>query len=295
MQGGKSCGTCRNCVHGDIFRCLAPMVMGSSYNGAWAEYVAVPWQALLEVPDQIPLEQAAILTDAVATPYAGLIDRAALRPAESIGLWGIGGLGVHAVQIARMVGAAPIIALDPLDAARRRALEFGADHALDPTVHGVEREVWRLTDGVGLDVAVDLMGANRILAQGNACLGRQGRLVMIGLSMEPIALGDLDDESVDAVVDASPLASPDLDSEAAKAVVRSGTLFGVQAHTLLGHLGFQKEHLDQLVTLVSTGRLDVSRSVSEVMPLDQVTRGVERLATKEAIRSDSSSLRNLPP
>jgi len=250
MPGGKPCGTCRNCLRGDANRCLETMVMGFNYNGAWAEYVVVPGAGLTEVPDHIPFEQAAILADAVATPYAGLTDRAGLRPAESIGLWGIGGLGVHAVQIARMVGAAPIIALDPNEAARSRALEFGADYALDPTAKGVEQEVWRLTDGLGLAVAVDLVGANRVLAQGNACLGRYGRLVMIGLSMEPIALGP-------------------------------GVAFGVKSHSMLGHLGYQKEHLDQLVKLVAAGRLDVSRSISEVMPLEQVARGVERLAKKE--------------
>lgn len=250
MPGGKPCGTCRNCLRGDANRCLETMVMGFNYNGAWAEYVVVPGAGLTEVPDIIPFAQAAILADAVATPYAGLTDRAGLRPAESIGLWGIGGLGVHAVQIARMVGAAPIIALDPNEAARRRALEFGADYALDPNAKGVEQEVWRLTDGLGLDVAVDLVGTNRVLAQGNACLGRYGRLVMIGLSMEPIALGP-------------------------------GVAFGVKSHSMLGHLGYQKEHLDQLVKLVAAGRLDVSRSVSEVMPLEQVARGVERLAKKE--------------
>ncbi len=250
MTGGKPCGKCHNCVIGFASRCLDPQTMGAMYNGAWAEYIAVPWTTLTEVPDHLPFEQAAILADAVATPYAGLTERAALRPAESIGLWGIGGLGIHAVQIAKMVGAAPIIALDPLEAARHRALEFGADHALDPTANGVEQDVWRLTDGLGLDVAVDLFGANQILAQGDACLGRHGRLVMIGLSMEPIALG-------------------------------LGVHFGVYSHALLGHLGYQKEHLDQLVKLVATGRLDVSRSVSEVMPLEQVTSGVERLAKKE--------------
>jgi 2-desacetyl-2-hydroxyethyl bacteriochlorophyllide A dehydrogenase len=250
MAAGKPCDTCRNCMRGDFTHCLDLLIMGSTYNGAWAQYIVVPGALLTEVPDHVPLEQAAILADAVATPYAGLTARAALRPAESIGLWGIGGLGVHAVQIAHMVGASPIIALDPNEAARRRALEFGADYALDPTSKGVEQEVWRLTEGRGLDVAVDLVGANRVLAQGDACLGRYGRLVMIGLSMEPIALGP-------------------------------GVAFGLNSHALLGHLGYEKEHLDQLVTLVASGRLDVSRSVSEVMPLEQVARGVERLAKKE--------------
>ena len=110
--------------------------MGFAFDGAWAEYVVVPWQALVAVPDHVAIEQAAILADAVSTPYAGLTDRAGLRRGESVGIWGIGGLGVHAVMIARMVGASPIIALDPSEAARQRALDRGADHALDPDVGG---------------------------------------------------------------------------------------------------------------------------------------------------------------
>jgi 2-desacetyl-2-hydroxyethyl bacteriochlorophyllide A dehydrogenase len=251
MAAGKPCGECQNCVAlGDPARCMAVKVMGFGFDGAWAEFIVVPWLALVEVPDEIPLEQAAILADAVATPYAALLERAAVRPAESVGLWGIGGLGVHAVQIARMVGATPIIALDPSPAARERALSFGADFALDPSAEGVVQEVWRLTGDRGLDAALDLFGANQVLVQADQCLGRGGRLVIVGLSAEQIQLGP-------------------------------NALFGVTAHSLLGHLGYSKEHLIELVRLVASGRLDVSRSISDVMPLEDVVRGVERLESKE--------------
>ena len=173
MAAGKPCGECPNCVRGyPPSSCLATLVMGFAFDGAWAEYVVVPWHALTAVPDHVPIEQAAILADAVSTPYAGLTDRAGLRQGESVGLWGIGGLGVHAVMVARMVGASPIIALDPSKAARQRALDRGADHALDPTAEGLVEHVWELTGGLGLDVAVDLFGANRVLMQADACLGR---------------------------------------------------------------------------------------------------------------------------
>jgi D-arabinose 1-dehydrogenase-like Zn-dependent alcohol dehydrogenase len=251
MAAGKPCGECPKCLRGyPPSACLAPLVMGFAFDGAWAEYVVVPWHALTAVPDHVPIEQAAILADAVSTPYAGLTDRAGLRQGESVGLWGIGGLGVHAVMVARMVGGAPIIALDPSEAARRRALDRGADHALDPTADGVVEQVMELTGGLGLDVAVDLFGANRVLVQADACLGRFGRLVIIGLSAEPISLGP-------------------------------NALFGVTSHSLLGHLGYDKSHLDQLIGFVASGRLDVSGSISDVMPLEDVARGVERLATKE--------------
>jgi D-arabinose 1-dehydrogenase-like Zn-dependent alcohol dehydrogenase len=250
LAGGRNCGSCRACIRGRVEECEAAQVMGFSYDGAWAQYVVVPYGTLTGVPHGLPFEQAAILADAVSTPYAALTDRAALRPGESVGLWGIGGLGVHAVQVARMVGAGPIVAVDPLPSARERALRLGADVALDPRAVDVVAEVARLTDGRMLDVAVDLVGANVVLAQAAASLGRFGRCVMVGLSLDDVQLGP-------------------------------GVFFGIQSQSLLGHLGYKKRHLDELVTLVELGRLDVSGSISGVLPLEDVQRGVDRLTSKQ--------------
>ncbi len=249
MAGGRVCGTCRLCVRGRFEECEAFEIMGFNFDGAWAQYVVVPYPGLSSVPDNVPIEQAAVLADAVSTPYAALTDRAALKPGEAVGLWGIGGLGVHAVQVARLVGAAPIIAFDPLPSARERALALGADHALDPTDGDVVEQVRALTEGRMLDVAVDLVGSNRVLAQAASCLGRFGRCVMVGLSLDPIELG-------------------------------MGLFFGLQSQSLLGHLGYKKRHLDELVDLVRLGRLDISGSVSALLPLEQVADGVEQLVSK---------------
>jgi D-arabinose 1-dehydrogenase-like Zn-dependent alcohol dehydrogenase len=249
MAGGKPCLTCPACARGRLDACPNTMVMGFSYDGAWAEYVVVPSFALTEIPDWLPFEQAAILADAVSTPYAGLVKRAQLAPGELVGLWGIGGLGVHAVQIARLVGAGLVVALDPSPAARERALVAGADHALDPLAPDVAEQLFVLTGGQMLDLAVDLVGSNAVLAQAAASIGRGGRVLMVGLSMDPIQLG-------------------------------IGALFGVSSHTLLGHLGYAKADLDTVVDLVSRKRLDVSASISGLLPLADVEAGVEQLRTK---------------
>ncbi len=249
MAGGRVCGRCRTCIRGRFEECEAFEIMGFNFDGAWAQYVVVPYPGLSSVPDNVPIEQAAVLADAVSTPYAALTDRAALKPGEAVGLWGIGGLGVHAVQVARLVGAAPIIAFDPLPSARERALAVGADFALDPTDGDVVDQVRALTDGRMLDVAVDLVGSNKVLAQAASCLGRFGRCVMVGLSLDPIELG-------------------------------MGLFFGLQSQSLLGHLGYKKRHLDELVDLVRLGRLDLSGSVSALLPLEEVAAGVEQLVSK---------------
>jgi threonine dehydrogenase-like Zn-dependent dehydrogenase len=149
-----------------------------------------------------------------------------------------------------MMGAAIVIAVDPLASARERALELGADAAIDPKTEDVQKRVYEITDGRRLDVAVDLVGANVVISQAVSCLGRNGRAVMVGLSLEPLSL------------------EPSL-------------LFGVQSHSVLGHLGYQKRHLDELVRLLASGRLDLSASISDVMPLTDVVEGVRRLAEKD--------------
>ena len=250
VAGGKPCMQCANCTTGRLEECLAFQIMGFMYDGAWAEYVLAPFPAVSRVPENVPMEQAAIVADAVATPYAALSDRAALRPGEAVGLWGIGGLGTHAVQIARMLGAGVIVAVDPLESARKRALSLGADVAVDPTTEDVQSIVMRETGGVGLDVAVDLVGKNDVLMQAQWCVSRAGRVVMVGLSMEPLELGP-------------------------------GVAFGVRGLSLLGNIGYKKKHLDELLLLVSRGRLDLSGSISDVITLDEVPDGVRRLSQKE--------------
>jgi len=250
MAGGRPCGSCARCRVGRMEECLAFEIMGFHYDGAWAEYVAVPYFTLAPVPDGVPIEQAAILADAVATPYAALAERARLAPGEAVGLWGIGGLGTHAVQIARLLGAGLVVAVDPLETARTRALGLGADAAIDPGSGDAAGEIRRLTDGLGLDVAVDLVGSNQVMKQAVASLARGGRAVMVGLSMEPLQLGP-------------------------------GLLLGIQSQSILGHLGYEKRHLDDLVALLAGGRLDLAASISDVIPLTDVADGVRRLAEKD--------------
>lgn len=249
IMGGRPCGRCSRCGHGRPDECIAFELMGFHYDGAWADYVVVPYTALARVPDSFAWEHAAILADAVATPYAALLDTGELKPGESVALWGIGGLGTHAVQLARVIGAGKVIAIDPLASARERAAKLGADVVLDPAEVDVPTEIKRITDG-GVDVAVDLVGANAVLYEAVKSLRRRGRAVMVGLSLERVSLGP-------------------------------GLIFGTQSHSLRGHLGYDKAHLDDLVALLGGGRLDLSASITDVMDLADVRRGVERLASKK--------------
>ena len=249
LMGGRTCMRCPRCASGSLEECWNPQIMGFHYDGAWAELVAVPFFTLAAVPEGVSFEHAAIACDAVATPYAALVERAGLRPGEHVGIWGVGGLGTHAVQIARMLGAALVVAVDPLAAARERALAVGADLALDPA-EDLVGPIRAASGGRGLDVAADMIGRASVTKQALPAMARRGRIVIVGQSFEALEAGPI-------------------------------LLFSVMGTSLLGHLGYTKAHLEQVLDLIARGRLDLSASVSDRLPLERVNDGVELLASKE--------------
>jgi len=249
LQAGQSCGRCPACV-GRTGPCLKLLTRGVDYDGGWAEYALARFDTLVAIPEGMPFEQAAILPDAVSTPYAAIVETAQLKPAEAVGIWGVGGLGAHAVQLCRAFGAAPIVAIDPLPDARERALRLGADAAVDPRQADFREQIKMLTGRRGLDVAIDLAGVAQVREQARSVLGPMGRLVLVGLSGAPLTLG------------------PDVPFCYAMQQVR-------------GHYGSFPQHLQQLVTLTRFRRLDFSTSVSDILPLRDAPLGVERLIKKE--------------
>ena len=249
VMGGKPCLQCRNCVAGLIEDCQDAQIMGVHYEGAWAEGVVVPWYAVARIPEGVSFEHAAIACDAVATPYAALTRRGAMRPGERVGVWGVGGLGTHAVQVALLAGASFVVAVDPLAEARERALALGADLTLDPSKDDVTNAIRDATGGRGLDLAVDAVGRAEAVRQAMFCMARGGRIVLVGQSFESL--------------DAGPI-----------------LVLSFLRIALLGHLGYGKRDLVEVLDLIASGRLDLSGSISGRLPLERVNDGVERLTSK---------------
>ncbi|MCA1831862.1 MAG: zinc-binding dehydrogenase [Actinomycetota bacterium] len=249
IYAGKGCGVCKACVEGrPVEECWLPLTMGVDYDGAWAEEVVVPASALVRLPENVPFEVGAILADCVATPFAAVTETAALKTGERIAIFGVGGLGTHAVQIARMAGASFVAAVDARPGALERAKLLGADLAVEP--EGAVAAIRDATGGEGVDVACDFVGANNVLKAAVASLAKNGRAIVVGVSGERISLGP-------------------------------SILFAVFGTKLLGHYGYRRSHLETLVDLVSSGRLDISGSISARLPLEQAEEAVRMLRTKE--------------
>ena len=250
VPAGRACLDCPNCRRGEFSNCLRIRLMAFAYDGAWAEYTVAQATGLTRVPDNVPLEQAAILADAVATPFGAVVRTGKVAVGESVGVWGVGGVGTHIVQLARLVGAAPIVAVDINPVVRDRALELGADHALDSRDPELKDKLHAITRGRNLDVAFDAVGLKSTFEQALDCLTVGGRLVAVGMSAE------------------SPTVGPT-------------SMFGLSKKQVLGHLGYQNVDIETLARLVSLGRLDLSRSISRVIPLEDVRDGIAALEHAE--------------
>ena len=250
VPAGRPCTACPNCRRGDFANCMRIQLMAFAYDGAWAEYTVAQALGLTRVPDNVPLEQAAILADAVSTPFGAVVRTGKVGIGESVGVWGVGGVGTHVVQLARLVGAVPVIAVDINPAVLDRAIELGADHAFDARDEQLVDKITEITGGRRLDVAFDAVGLKSSFEQALDCLTVGGRLVGVGMSAESPTIGPT-------------------------------SMFGLTQKQVLGHLGYQNVDIGTLATLVSRGRLDLSRSISDVVSLEDIRVGIEKLENQE--------------
>ncbi|WP_029114281.1 zinc-binding dehydrogenase [Mycobacterium sp. URHB0044] len=250
VAAGRPCMECVNCRRGDMSNCLRIRLMAFAYDGAWAEYTVAQAFGLTRVPDDVPLEQAAILADAVSTPFGAVVRTAEVGIGESVGVWGVGGVGTHIVQLARLVGAAPIIAVDIKPAVLDRAKALGADYAFDARDDTLQDQIKEITGGRGLDVAFDAVGLKSTFEQALNNLTVGGRLVGVGMSADAPTIGPT-------------------------------SMFNLFKRQVLGHLGYQNADIATLAQLVARGRLDLSRSISGVVSLEDVALGIERLEKQD--------------
>ncbi len=244
------CGRCRNCRDGRQSVCLVRRCVGIQAEGALARFLCVPADNLVPLPDSVPLEQGAIITDAVATPFHALSAVGRLRAGESVAVFGCGGLGIHAVQLARIMGAGLVIAVDLRETVLERALALGADLAVNAGREDAAEAVARASGG-GVDLALELVGLQATISQAVRCLRVGGRAVVAGLGPEPITT-------------LPPIQF--VRSEAA----------------LLGSYGFTVSEIATLVDLAAGGRLDLSGSVTRVLPLADINDALDELHQKSA-------------
>jgi propanol-preferring alcohol dehydrogenase len=210
-------------------------MIGKYRDGGYAEYLCVPERSVFHLPDEISFEHGAILMCSSATSLHAL-RKARVKPGEKVAIFGVGGLGISALQIANAFGAIQVFAVDINQEKLKLAEHYGAVPVNASTDDPIER-IKQLTNGNGVDVALELVGLPATMEQAFKVLGIMGRLAIAGITPEPFSI------------------SPYLDL-----INREAEIIGVSDHLA--------QEIPSLLSLAQTGKLVLDDVITKSLPLD---------------------------
>lgn len=253
------CGECVSCRKGFVNHCEAMEEIGFTIPGAMAEYIAVRerycWK-LDELAEALGSEEEALVMGAMVEPtgvsYQGMFNRSGTwLPGHHVLVFGAGPIGLAAEALAIAAGACQVIVVDPSASRRAIAGRMGASQTLDPEEVDLDEAVLEFTRGRGVDYVVECAGfADRTLQQLDACLAVNATIIDIGLG------------------EARPVLP-----------IVTYKRRGVQLAGSLGHAG--KGVFQNVIRLMTAGRIDMRRMVSERMPLHDAVAAFKRLESRE--------------
>jgi propanol-preferring alcohol dehydrogenase len=230
-----SCGDCYYCRVGNEQFCTTVKMIGHHIDGGYAEYLAVPARNAILLPEEIPFEEGATLMCASATALHAL-RRGRIKEGETVAVFGVGGLGLSAIQLAKALGATEVYAVDIKMDKLELASQYGAIPVNASRADAVE-EIRALTKGKGVDVALEMIGLPVTMRQTIESLGVLGRAVIVGLSQMPLEINPY------------------------------RTLIGYEAE-IIGSNDHLLQELSVLIDMARRKVLDTSHVVSQRIPLE---------------------------
>jgi 6-hydroxycyclohex-1-ene-1-carbonyl-CoA dehydrogenase len=247
-----SCGNCAACRTGRENICDTMIMFGNNIDGAYAEYLLAPAKDTFHLPEEIPLEEGAIIADAVSTPYHAVVNRANVKPGDSVVVLGCGGVGINLVQVAAAVGGS-VIAVDISEEKLKWAKKLGADVTINPK----EDEKWpkavRKMTGGGADIAIEAIGNPTTIETAFNTLRTGGRLVVLGFTDKNISLN------------------------AGKIMYRE--------MEIVGTLGCRVVDYPKLIELCRLGKIKIKELVTARFPLEEINDAFDLLRKGEGLRS----------
>jgi Zn-dependent alcohol dehydrogenase len=193
-----NCGRCHYCVIGRPVLCETRGVGGYMPDGAvrfhangddvfhfggvatYSTYTVIPESCAIQIPDEMPLDKAALIGCSVMTGVGSVLNTARVEAGESLAIFGCGGVGLNAVQGGRLANAYPLIAVDVADNKLELARQMGATHTINAAREDVQARTKALT-GRGLDYAVIAVGSTDVQEQAWDCLAPGGTMVVVGV------------------------------------------------------------------------------------------------------------------
>lgn len=179
------CGACDFCRRGQEQFCFEVQMIGKHRDGGYAEFIKVPVRSLFALPDEISFAQGAIMMCSSATALHAL-NKARLKPGESVAIFGFGGLGYSALQLAQAFGCGATYVVDINPAKLASAAAFGAI-PISATAGDPVQQIRDATNGKGVDVAIELVGTAVTMNQAVRCLGILGRAAIVALSRDALS------------------------------------------------------------------------------------------------------------
>lgn len=247
-----SCGECKHCVRGQDNRCRNRRSLGHDIDGTFAEYVSVPARNAIGMSENVSYEWGAIASCAVSTAYHA-VQRADLRAGETVVVFGIGGVGQHAVLWADFFGAGKIIAVDLLDRKLDTAEEFGADVTINGRKEDVLELIMAETDGFGSDISIECSGSSVAMEQCIESISgdnqfASGRAISVGLQHDPF---------------------------------ETATYWGLREGDLMVSGDHTRHELKEVITLMEEGKIDLDTSITHRHSLTGVNEALDRLESNE--------------
>ena len=174
-------GLCPACRIGQENLCDKPRSLGIYTDGGYADYVLVPsYKYLVKLDEDMDLDASATLSCSALTAY-GAVRNASLNPYDNLVVVGAGGLGLMAIQLAKSITGAKIIAMDLDDQKLDVAKKNGADSAINSKKEDPVKAIMELTDKMGADAIIDFVNASKTVETDMQLLRRRGKLVLVGL------------------------------------------------------------------------------------------------------------------
>jgi propanol-preferring alcohol dehydrogenase len=243
------CGDCEMCRTSRENICYSIKRVGFELDGGYAQYIKIPAYNFCKYNANIPSEKMAILPDAIATSYHALKTLANVKVGQTLLIVGIGGLGIHAVQIAKTMGAV-VFGVDKKRTSLDMALSYGADYVINPIDANPYDQIMDLTHGKGVDIVIEIVGINDTLKWSLPSLKRGGCLVLIGY--DPI-----------------------------NQISINGMNMHYNEWSIRGSRVSTKQELMEVISLVEQGV--VKPIVVKTIPLEEVNAGLEEIKKEENV------------
>jgi alcohol dehydrogenase (nicotinoprotein) len=274
-----TCGKCRWCSTGHQNLCdMGAMLLdgclpdgtfrfhsgeqdlgGMCMLGTFSERAVVSRNSVVKIDEDLPLDKAALVGCGVPTGWGSAVYSAEVGPGDTVVVFGIGGIGINAVQGARHAGARDIIAVDPVEFKRDKAIEFGATHAVATGEEAIMR-AFEITNGVGADSAIVTVGVvdSKVVEDAFNATRKLGTTVVVGLG-------------------------PMMENN----VVLNGAILTLYQKTVKGSLfgsSNPMHDIKNILSLYKAGQYKLDELVTKTYSLDDVNQGYEDMAAGVNIR-----------